>query len=187
MKGKIVDMVKAMNGRYRVTLELNNDRQTDNFVEKHYDYLKDKDVKVTIEKWRNRRSDSASAYFHILLGRLAAELNDNEDDVKRRLILSYGARAKDKDGKAVGFKIPASVVASTYYPYVKCFDSREENGVEFNCYIAYKQTSLMDTKEMYRLLEGLIAECKELGIETDTPEQIAKHKSYWESREKESN
>jgi hypothetical protein len=183
MKGTIVDMVTTMNGRYRITLELNNDRQTTNFVEKHYDYLKDKAVKVTIEKWRNRRSDSASAYFHILLGRLAADLDDDEDEVKRRLILRYGARAQDKEGKTVGFKLPASVDAATYYPYVKCFDDRTEDGILFKCYLVYKQTSLMDTKEMYRLLEGTIAECKERGIETDTPEQIAKHKSYWERKE----
>jgi len=183
MKGTIVDMVTTMNGRYRITLELKNDRQTKNFVEKHYDYLKDKDVKVTIEKWRNLRSANASAYFHILLGKLAAERDDNEDEVKRQLILRYGALAKDAEGKTVGFKLPASVDASTVYPYVKCFDSREEGGVEFNCYLVYKQTSLMDTKEMYRLIEGIIGECKELGIETDTPDQLAKHKSYWERTE----
>jgi hypothetical protein len=35
---------------------------------------------------------------------------------------------------------------------------------------------------MSRLIDGAVSEAKELGIETDTPEQIAKLKSLWGER-----
>ena len=68
---------------------------------------------------------------------------------------------------------------STIYPYVKCFETREENGKLFKCYLVYKQTHLMDSKEMTRLIDGAIEVAKELGIETDTPEQLARYKEVW--------
>lgn len=49
----------------------------------------------------------------------------------------------------------------------------------FKCYLAYKQTHLMDSKEMARLIDGAIEVAKELGIETDTPEQLARYKEDW--------
>ena len=93
--------------------------------------------------------------------------------------MEYGALAKDADGLTVGFKLPASVDVSTIYPYVKCFDTRVENGKMFKCYLVYKQTHLMDSKEMARLIDGPIEVAKELGIETDTPEQLARYKEDW--------
>ena len=43
-------------------------------------------------------------------------------------------------------------------------------------------SSKYDTKEMAMFIDGIIAECKELGIETDTPEQIARFKERWEGK-----
>ena len=43
-----------------------------------------------------------------------------------------------------------------------------------------KGTSEYSTKEMSVFLDGIISECQELGIETDTPEQIAKYKEEWQ-------
>ncbi len=37
----------------------------------------------------------------------------------------------------------------------------------------------MDSKEMVRLIDGAIEQARELGIETDTPEQLARYKEDW--------
>lgn len=37
----------------------------------------------------------------------------------------------------------------------------------------------MDTKEFSHLIDGAINEAKALGIETDTPEQLARYKEEW--------
>lgn len=86
-------------------------------------------------------------------------------------------------GRTIGFKLPTSVDVDLIYPYVKCFDTRQENGVTFNCYLVYKETHKMDTSEMAKLIDGAINVARELGIETDTPAQLAKYKESWERKE----
>ena len=99
--------------------------------------------------------------------------------MKERLVVAYGTVARDKDGCTVGFKLPVSVDVHDLYKYTRCFDVREEDGKWFNCYLVYKDTSKMDTKEFSHLIDGAIDEAKALGIETDTPEQLARYKDGW--------
>lgn len=173
MKGRLIDFSIGINHKQRITVEVDGD-----FRDK-YDELKNADISVEIKKYREIRSKSANAYFHVLVNKIAAERGGKDDDVKRELVLDYGAIARDADGLTVGFKLPASVDVDTIYPYVKCFDTRTENGKVFNCYLVYKQTHFMDSKEMARLIDGAIEAAKELGIETDTPEQLAQFKKEW--------
>ena len=173
MIGKLIDISIGLNGRQRITVEVSRDFRED------FDRLKDADLDIEIKKHRKKRSLSANAYFHVLVGKIAAERGGSEESVKESLVIEYGAVAKDDDGNSVGFKLPATVDVSTIYPYVKCFDTREENEKLFKCYLVYKQTSAMDTKEMARLIDGAIEQAKELGIETDTPEQLARFREEW--------
>ena len=144
MKGRLIDFSVGINRKQRITVEVDGD-----FREK-YNNLKAADVSIEIKKYREIRSKSANAYFHTLVNKIAAELGGKDEEVKRNLVLEYGAIARDGDGLTVGFKLPATVDVSTIYPYVKCFDTRTENGKAFNCYLVYKQTHLMDSKEMAR-------------------------------------
>lgn len=173
MRGRLVDLTIGLNRKQRVTVEIDRDFRED------YDRLKDQELDVEIKKHREKRSKSANAYFHVLVNRIAAEEGAGDEAVKKRLVCEYGVLAKDEDGLTVGFKLPATVNVDTIYPYVKCFDTREENGKLFKCYLVYKQTHLMDSKEMARLIDGAIEVAKELGIETDTPEQLARYKEDW--------
>ena len=43
----------------------------------------------------------------------------------------------------------------------------------------YKESHKMDSKEFAHLVDGAIEEAKELGIQTDTPEQLARYKEEW--------
>lgn len=173
MRGRLVDLAFALNGRQRITVEVTRDFRED------FDRLREADLDIEIKKHREKRSKSANAYFHVLVNKIAAERGGSEDAVKESLVVQYGALAKDDDGLTVGFKLPASVDVGTIYPYVKCFDTREEGGKLFKCYLVYKQTRFMDSKEMARLIDGAIEVAKELGIETDTPEQLARYKEEW--------
>jgi hypothetical protein len=173
IRGRLVDISLGLNRKQRVTVELDRDFRED------YERLKGQELDVEIKKHREKRSKNASAYFHILVNKIAAETGESDDAVKVRLVVAFGAIDTDEDGMKVGFKLPAGVDVGKIYPYVRCFDTREENGKLFNCYLVYKHTSNMDTKEMARLIDGAIAEAKELGIETDTPEQIERYKEAW--------
>lgn len=177
MKGRLIDISMGLNRRQRVTIELDRDFRDE------FERLKDCDLDVEIKKHRNRRSLSANAYFHVLVNKIAAQTGEGDEAVKKRLVVEYGAVAKSADGVSVGFKLPADVDVGRIYSYVKRFDTRVENGKEFACYLVYKQTHDMDTKEMARLIDGTVDEARELGIETDTPEQLARYKEEWSKRE----
>ena len=134
---------------------------------------------MQIKKYREKRSKSANAYFHVLVNKIAGETGESDVAVKTRLVIDYGVVAKDEDGCTIGFKLPATVDVSRIYPYTRFFDQRHENGKDFNCYLVLKPTHEMDSKEMARLIDGTIEEAKELGIETDTPETLARYKEEW--------
>ena len=177
MIGKIVDFVVCFNRKQRLTLELSGD-----FTDR-YDNLKDRELDIDIRRHYNKRSKNANDYFHVLVNKIAAATGDSDDRVKQRLVVEYGALETDDDGLTVGLKLPASVDVDTIYPYVKCFDTREENGKLFKCYLVYKRTHTMNSKEMARVIDGAIEAAQELGIETDTPEQLEKYKRMWREYE----
>lgn len=164
----------TLGGKQRVTLEINGD------FREIWDKLHQEPVlDVEIKKHREKRSLSANAYFHVLCNKISAETGESEDAVKRRLVVSYGALARDKDGKPVGLKLPPTVDPSDFYPYVRLYETRQENGKDYSCYFVYKESHKMDSKEFARLVDGAIEEAKELGIQTDTPEQLARYKEEW--------
>lgn len=173
MRGRLIDMSLGLNRKQRITVEVDGD------FREEFDRLKGNELDVEIRKHRNKRSLSANAYFHVLVNKIAEKQGIGNEEVKTSIVCEYGSLAKDEDGLTVGFKLPASVDVSTIYPYVKCFDTREENGKTFNCYLVYKQTHLMDSKEMARLIDGAIYMAHDLGLETDTPEALARYKDEW--------
>lgn len=132
-----------------------------------------------VKEYRERRSLDANAYFHVLVGKIAEVMNLGFEEVKTNLVVEYGAVARDADGFKVGFKLPESVDVSQIYRYVKLFDTRVENGKTFNCYIVFKHTHTLDSKEMSRLIDGAIYEAKNLGIETATPQELSRMKEEW--------
>lgn len=169
MKGRLIDFsLNLATRKQRVTIELDSDFRTG------FDALKDVDVEVGIKKWRARRSKDANAYFHVLVNAIAEATGQSDDAVKRVLVVRYGAIARDDDGKIMGFKFSPAVDINSIYPYTRLYEQREENGKTVNCYLIYKRTSWMNTKEMARLIDGTIQEARELGIDTDTPEMKAR-------------
>ena len=173
MIGRLKDLTFGSNGEQHITVTVRGDFRM------RFNELKDADIGIEIKKHRNRRSLTANAYFHVLINKIAESQGVGNEEVKTSLVCEYGTLAKDGDGVTVGFKLPATVDVATIYPYVKCFDVRTEGGKEFKCYLVYKQTHLMDSKEMARLIDGAIYIARELGIETDTPEVLARYKEGW--------
>lgn len=168
MRGRLIDFSFGYNRKQRVTIELDSD------FREGFDALKGSDVEVGIKKWRARRSKDANAYFHLLVNEIAVARGLSDDEVKRMLVVEYGTLARDEDGQVIGFKLPPSVHVENIYPYTKLYKQVEENGKLFNCYLVYKRSSEMDTKEMAHLIDGTVSEAQELGIDTDTPEQRAR-------------
>ena len=177
MLARLRDMTFNRDGSQIVSLTVAGDfRQT-------FDALVGKDLDVEIKPHRKRRNLDQNAYFHVLVNKIAGVLKAGDEEIKTRLVIDYGTIAKDDDGQTIGFKLPASIDVDRIYRYVRLFDQRTENGKLFNCYIVYKPTHEMNTAEMSRLIDGTISEAKELGIETDTPETLARLREEWEKHQ----
>lgn len=176
MKGRMLDLSKGMDGKWRLTIALPNG------ITHIWDELHDKDVSVDICRYREKRSRDSNAYFHVLVNKIAAEQGLSDTEVKRLLVLDYGAVERDDAGKIVGAKLPSHVDITQYYPYARAYDTVKENGREYTCYIFYKRTHTLDTKEMSRLIDGAVKEAKALGIETLPPQEIEAMNKAWEAR-----
>ena len=66
--------------------------------------------------------------------------------------------------------------------YVKYYEEAGEstlNGKLFKHYKVYKGSSEFDSREMSTFLDGVVSEAKGIGIQTETPDEIARLKSLW--------
>ena len=61
-----------------------------------------------------------------------------------------------------------------YFKYYKKIGSSVLNNKDFTHYRIYKGSSEYDSKEMSIFIDGIVQECKNVGIETLTPDEIAR-------------
>ena len=173
MRGKLRDLTFGVKGEQHITITVTRDFRD------NYDALKDGYVNVEIKRWREPRSKDANAYFHVLVNKIAEAQSLGDDEVKRSLVVEYGALAKDEDGNTLGVILPVSANIDDFYPYYRLYKTMTLEGRTYHCYLFYKRTHTLDTKEMARLIDGAIYVAKGLGIDTDTPEQMARYKEPW--------
>lgn len=172
MKGRLKDLTFGSKGEQHITVTVTSDfRQS-------FDDLKDYEISVEIKRYREPRSKNANAYFHVLVNKIAEAQRLGNDEVKRQLVLEYGTLATDETGSVLGAMLPASASMDDFYPYAKWYKSKVLDGKEYDCYLFYKQTHTLDSKEMARLIDGTITVAKELGLETMTPDQLARLEGY---------
>lgn len=172
MKGRLIDLSLGMNRLQRVTIELLGDFAED------YNRLKDGEVSVEIKKFRKARSLNANAYFHVLVEKIAVATKSSNDEIKEKLNLDYGTLARLADGGIAGAMLPIQANINEYYPYAELYQTKTLDDREYACYLFYKRTSELDSAEMARLIDGTIREAKDLGIETMTPEELARLEGY---------
>ena len=167
IKGKLVDHLLLAGGRQRITIETEDDFRGE------YDRLHEKEISADIKVYRKPRSMDANAYFHVLVNKIAIAMESSDEEIKKWLVVKYGTVETDDDGNAYGAMLPASADVDRFYPYTRCYKTVEQNGKTYSCYLFYKRTRDMDSKEMSHLIDGTVYEAKQLDIETMTPDQIA--------------
>lgn len=140
----------------------------------HIQSLDNEEYELSVSKVRKARSLDQNSYFHALVGELSDVTNKGFEEVKKELNIEYGTLAKDENGKCIGFMLPSTANPESVYKYTKWFDTRTDaNGVEFDCYLVFKETHKLNSKEMAKLIEGTIQECEEYGIPTLSPSEVA--------------
>lgn len=129
---------------------------------------KNKQYDVEIKVHREKRSLNANSYCWKLCTEIASAINSDKDSVYLLMLKRYGV----SDLVAMLNKINIE----DYFKYYDV-ESRTE---KYTWYKIYKGSSKYDTKEMSVLLNGIVSECKEMGIPTKEDIEIEKIISEWE-------
>jgi hypothetical protein len=178
MIGRLVDLSLSLDGKQRLTVELGGNFQ-DDFLS-----LRDFSVDIEIKKHREKRSKDANAYFHVLVHKIAEKLGEGNDERKKKIVIESGALARGSDGQIIGLMLPEKIDAEKLWKYVRPYDVKTIKGKKYVCYLVYKETHEMDTREMSRCIDEAVKEAKELGIETATPAELERLKSEWRNYER---
>lgn len=131
------------------------------------------DLRLTVRRWKERRSLDANAYLWTILTQMALILHTTKEEVYEEMLDRYGVPYTDEDGGhvVVGVNKSINLKRAGHWKHYKDDDS---------CAYWYllKGTSEYDTAEMSDFLGRVIEEAKDLGIETATPDELERIKGY---------
>ena len=131
-----------------------------------FDGLKDKPLTVQVKEFREKRSLSQNAYMWGLLDKLAEKVNQSKEAVYKSYVKDYGVFEI--------LPIRNEAVSSFISKWGKnglgwfCEDLGESKLTGYTKLIAYYGSSTYNTQEMTRLIDAVVTDCREQGIDTMT-------------------
>lgn len=133
---------------------------------------------VSIKEVRSKRSRNANNYFWELLQQLCENLHiDTIGEYKRRVKQLGIFRTWEVEATNVNtFKIMWQDKGIGWF--IDIVDTFYKDEKEYKVIHAYYGSSSYNSKQMAMLIDDLVDDCKELGIETKTPEELAKLENY---------
>jgi hypothetical protein len=139
--------------------------------------FKNKKLSIEIKQYREKRSLDANAYFHTLVGKISEVLTISKAKAKNILICKYGQPQLLPDGNVMIYKTNAPEEFMWELESIHSIPVKYLDDATF--YKIYRGSHTYDTKEMSLLIDGTVADAKELGIETATPDEIRQMKERW--------
>lgn len=180
---KIKDIGRMLRGGFTITLE---SWQMD--IEEALELSKLDSLDVEIKKHREKRSRDANAYYWKLASQVAEVLHVSKPYIHNYLLRKYG-KLKIIGGKCAYVDIPDTDEAQREVDedrkihLVPTSQVREgKDGIMYRTYMMLKGSSEYDTKEMSDLIDGLVSECREMGIETIPPEELERMMAAYEKK-----
>lgn len=135
---------------------------------------------LTVKPHRERRSLDANAYCWVLLDKLADALDTTKEELYRECIRHIGPH-KDfalTEDEAKTFRV-AWERLGTGWPTEQVDYSQDGEKVVVR---AYYGSSTYNTRQMSRLIDQIVAECKAQGIETLPPDRLAALMEDWNAQ-----
>lgn len=172
-KGTLKDVaVDWSTGKFRLTFEMERD------VSGQLDAVRDKPLRITVKRWKEKRSLDANSYYWVLLSKLAELMKISKPRAHNLMLRRYGQNLII-DGAGAYIRIPDTEKAEEIALEASEFHVRPtsevvtgNNGVDYRTYVMLLGSSQYDTAQMSHLIDGLVGECKEVGIETATPDEL---------------
>lgn len=158
--------------KYHVTFSVNEN----NVIEPLSKMRDCEKLNIQVKRYRKKRSLDSNAYAWVLMQKIAEAVNSDKWAVYLEMLQSYSRAFTHVIVK------PEAVDAMKKL-YRTCIELGAVNvngkrGIQLQVYYG---SSTFNTKEMSIFLDGIISECKQLGITTATPDEIRHMKETWEN------
>ena len=150
-------------------------------VERQLSALADgKQYSLEIKEYRKKRSMDANAYAWVLLDKIAAEMGINKVALYREAITHIGGNNAIVCVKNEAAESLRMAWAQKGLGWVAdTLPSKIEGCTNV---ILYYGSSVYDGKQMARLIDNLVQDAKALGIETLSPNEIARMEAAWDAQ-----
>lgn len=165
MIGKLESVSKAIIGKdYLVTFRLDGYPQG----------MEGKTLEVSVKEYKPHRSKDANALLWVCLTEIAKALRTDNWSVYLQMLKRYG--------KAVCIVVKPEAVESVKKQWRECevLGDYEVNGQPAVQMLCYYGSSTFDSSEMSRLLDGVISEMDEMGLQKPTSAEMTRALDEWE-------
>ncbi len=153
---------------------------TDNYqkIEPAFEELLDiirkrKLLSVEIKQYRQKRSLDSNAYLWVLLAKLATLLNTDKDSLYIEMLDRYGVFTHIIVKPEMVDRVKAEWRTVRELGEVTI---NGKAGVQLQCYFG---SSTYNSAEMAKLIDGVVSECKDVGVEVMPPDELELMKSLW--------
>ena len=167
--GKLKSVSKNwISRKWEVTFEINED------ITASIDKIRDKLLNLTAKIHRERRSLDANAYAWVLMQKIAEAIHTDKWSVYLMMLERYSPVFTH-----IIVRPEAVERVMGEWRTVKVLGPIQVNGssgIQLQCYFG---SSTFDSKEMASFIDGIVSECKEMGIETLPPDEIERMRREW--------
>lgn len=176
-KGRIISFrPDTIKNKTKIEIEIDT---ADDSTLQDIERLMKSDIKAHLVTYREPRSKDANAYFHVLSDKLADEMRMSKPRMKNYLLFHFGQKVRDEKGNLVVVKTNADEKMLTERTDIHLWYLKDsEDGVPM--FVLLEHSRYYDSKQMSILIDGVVAECKAVGIETLPPEEITRLKVMWD-------
>ena len=176
------DLYPSQDGTIQIVFDLKRRLSTEE-LQNLYDH-KGSDLSLNWTLFKERRSLNANAYFHVLVERLSDKIGISKIRAKNMMLERYGQKLYLQDGDIAVIKtnIPPEVAYEDPINHLSPIASKTENDKDVTFYTILRGSHTYNMSEMSYLINGVVSECKDQGIETLPPEELERMIEKWKPR-----
>lgn len=174
LSGTIRSTAISMDGKPLITFEVNEYRDAVKMAQE----FSGVPVSIKVTKKKKKRSLDSNAYFWILVDKLSQRLNIPKEDIYRNAIKNISGASE--------------IVCVKNEAVEKLCSGWSRNGLGWQTdtmpskiegctnVVLYYGSSTFDQSQMTRLIDNIVQDCKAVGIETLTPNELARLLEGWQ-------
>lgn len=144
-----------------------------------------KEVEVDIKQHRERRSLNANALFYLMVDKLADAMRVSKPYIHNLMLRKYG-QLQRIDERPVWVVLPetdevAQKVDEDDSLHLKPTSElkKGKDGRMYRTYLLLKGSHELDSRSMSVLIDGVLDEARQMGIDTMNPEEVKRIKGMW--------